>query len=993
MSASGQGYWLVELAAVALIVVGIAIARLVVALRREIGRLSAEVGARRRSEETQQDDPATLRVIVDQMPAVIAYLDRDLRYRYHNKRFEEWTGLGAEHIAGRHIGEVLGQSVFDEIKPWVDQALAGRRAFFERSHVTRDGLHQRLETGLYPCFGADGTVVGYYVLIQDVTERARIEEALRQSEGHLRGIFEQAAVGIVKTDELGRFVQVNRRMCDMLGYSREEMLALDFRQVVHPDDLTLNVEQHRRLTSGESRTYTLEKRYIRKDGTPVWSSTSVSRIDGADGEYRAAVAVIEDISERKQLGDMRIAKESAEAANRAKSEFLANMSHEIRTPMNGVLGMTELLLETGLSELQRRYAQNVRSSGEALLHIIDDILDFSKIEAGRLELEAVDFDVGAITEEVAELLASRAHGKGIELLCRIAPDLPALVTGDPGRLRQVLTNLVGNAVKFTERGEVEIAVSREREAAAQAAAGGCVLRFEVRDTGIGIDRQARSRLFHAFAQADGSTTRRYGGTGLGLVICKQLVEMMGGEIDLQSRPGAGSTFWFRVNLAVAAAAPPATASGLTGLRALIVDDHAATCALLEDYLGAAGMTAASAGDTRSALRSLGEAQALGRPYDIALIDMLLPGGGGADLARAIRAESRFSMTRMIMLASISARDPALSVHATGFAARLDKPVRRAELYRCFARATGRTHDAGSAPARAVEVQPAPLRSRVLLVEDNSVNQEICTAMLRAIGCETDVVDDGHAGVEAAFERHYDAVLMDCQMPGMDGFEATAAIRAREAQLGAGRHRVPIIALTANAMAGDRERCLAAGMDDYVAKPFKKEQLRAALQRWLRAGPAAPDPAERPAQPQRQSPPLLRVVGAEHAAEPAAELAAAAAPKLDTGALDSIRSLQKPGAPNLLEKIVRLYVEDTPRLIETMRAAARATDANGLQRAAHTLKSASANVGALELAALCRQLEADARGGAVADASDRIERIEREFRAVVPVLQLELRRAG
>jgi two-component system, sensor histidine kinase and response regulator len=551
-------------------------------------------------------------------------------------------------------------------------------------------------------------------------------------------------------------------------------------------------------------------------------------------QLRFDIAAMSEQRERdKQAAE--IAKRAAEDANRIKSEFLANMSHEIRTPMNGVLGMAELLLDTGLSEVQRRYALNVKNSGESLLHIINDILDFSKIEAGKMELDTVDFDVRETTEEVVELLASRAQAKGLELTCQIEDDVPAVLAGDPNRLRQVLINLVGNAIKFTERGEVGITVKRGSQCGVCAMPGGCVLHFAVRDTGIGISDEARERMFKAFTQADGSTSRRFGGTGLGLVISKQLIEMMGGEIEMQSRIGHGSTFSFTVTLAEPRAEAPRSrpADNVAGLRVLIVEDNPTSRIILERYVEAGGMSSVSVDSAERALVTLRDAAARRAAFDLALIDMKMPGMNGLELAQAVRAEAALSQTPLVLLSTLASGDGAAARRA-GFNACLNKPVRRADLWQSIAGVAGRTAE-NPAPATAPQHKEPLVTARVLLVEDNRINQEVCKAMLAKLGCSVDVAANGRAGVAAAFASQYDLVLMDCQMPEMDGFEATRTIRALEAERGAAGlspRRMPIVALTANAMQGDRERCIAAGMDDYLAKPFKKEQLVDVLDAWV-----------------------------------------------------------------------------------------------------------------------------------------------------------------
>ncbi|MGH6622315.1 MAG: response regulator, partial [Burkholderiaceae bacterium] len=688
------------------------------------------------------------------------------------------------------------------------------------------------------------------------------------------------------------------------------------------------------------------------DGQTIWVRGHAVRFNEASGE-RYTLTMLENITETK-LSErvLREAKEIAETASRAKSQFLANMSHEIRTPMNGVLGMTELLLGTALNDKQRRFAEAVYRSGESLLEIINDILDFSKIEAGKLELEVVDFNLRTVVEDVFELLAPRAHQKRLELASLIAPSVPTIVQGDPMRMRQVLTNLVGNAIKFTEAGEVVVSVTAD----SVAPDGTCRVTVEVRDTGIGMRPEALEKLFTVFMQADQSMSRRYGGTGLGLAISKQLVELMGGAIAVESRFGEGSVFRFELPLAAGDASlvvPIGNPEVLHGKRVILIEDNPTNRSILEAQLVTFGMQVATADNGATALELMRAAARAGTPFDAAVVDMKMPIMDGLTLASELRKDPALAGMRMVMLTSLASGNEAQLAYTRGVDAFLTKPVRQSELLDALARVL---HPDEPVATR-VPTEVPGRRARVLLVEDNPVNQEVARVMLADLGCAIRIASNGREALNELRAHEFDIVFMDCQMPEMDGFEAVRRFRAAEVDEFKTGRAVSIIALTANALAGDADRCLAAGFSDYLSKPFRQQQIDALLSRWLE------QPAVDTGTAAVAAGGLMQAAAHGPAASVPSDVASLTSdsePIIDLTVVELIRDMERRGAPRLFERLVRTYVSTSAKLVAAIDTALPRQDGPAVRHAAHTLKSSSANLGATQLAQRFSTLERQAR---------------------------------
>jgi PAS domain S-box-containing protein len=670
-------------------------------------------------------------------------------------------------------------------------------------------------------------------LVEDVLQR---QKELQKSNERFKQLAEIFPETIFETSSDGTVTFVNRQGLRQFRYSESELAkGTNIYDMIAPEHRLIAREWMKERLRGVENGY-LECKAMRGDGT-TFDAMGLSVPIMVDGVQTGVRGFVLDITERKLAEkELLLARDNAEAANRAKSEFLATMSHEIRTPMNGVIGMTDMLMETDLTDEQREYAEIVRKSGENLLTLINDILDFSKIEARKMEMEMLDFDLRVTLEDTAEMLAVRAWDAGLELICRIDPEVPSYLKGDPGRLRQIITNLAGNAIKFTHKGEVVISAELKSEQD-----GIVEILFEIHDTGIGIPKSRCAAIFEPFTQVDGSTTRKYGGSGLGLAICKQLVELMGGEIGVESEEGRGSTFRFTARFekqtgveAQKLASRPLSRADLTGARILVVDDNDTNRKLMAILLKLWGCRHESASGGEAALILMREAAEQNDPFRVALLDQQMPGMDGSELGRRIKTDPLLESTLLVMVTSLGQRGDATALEQIGFAGYLLKPVRQSQLYDCIrlvlGRAAGDSRDAGIVTRYSVG-ETAHHGVRILLAEDNSINQQVAQNMLNRLGYKADVVADGLEAVRSLEMIDYNLVIMDCRMPEMDGFEATAIIRSPDSKVL--NHAVPIVALTANTMKGDREKCIEAGMNDYLTKPMRKDELSEILEKWLK----------------------------------------------------------------------------------------------------------------------------------------------------------------
>ena len=883
-------------------------------LEDEVARRTAELEAAM-AEQQALFDSASVGIV----------LTRERRIVRGNRRLDEMFGYDPGEQVGQSSRiwypddaayEQVGKAVYDTL--W-----RGGTHIWEQQAVRKDGTGFWVRIAAHAVDGGDPSrgVVGIF---EDITAEQEAAERLRLVYAEQQAIFEAATSGMALI--VDRTLQsANRQLHDMFGWAPGAMLGQPTR-IWYADEAAWQIggEPYAQIWRGE--THRREQQLMRRDGSLFWARLTARAVDVND-HSRGSVWIIDDITaERDAMEAMRRATAMAEEAARVKSDFLANMSHEIRTPMNAIVGMAYLTLRTELTPRQRDYLEKIQGSSQHLLGIINDILDISKIEAGKLVIERTDFELERVLDNVSSLIADRIAAKGLELIVDVADDVPDGLVGDPLRLGQILVNYANNAVKFTEKGEVAIRVR-----VAEASHDEVLLRFEVRDTGIGLSNEQRARLFRSFEQADSSTTRKYGGTGLGLVISKRLAELMGGEVGVDSTSGVGSTFWFTARLGRGTALVPRLLPGadLRGRRVLVVDDNANARDVLGEMLRRMTLAVHTVGSGPAALAELGRAAAAGAPYEVVFLDWQMPDMDGIVTAEEIRHLSLEPLPRLVMVTAYGRDELMKAADEAGIRDVLVKPVGASLLFDTVMSTLGRDGGRSARPAPEALLPSAPGAlhgARVLLVEDNELNQEVASEMLLQVGLQVDVADNGRIAVAKAADGHYDLILMDVQMPVMDGLTATREIRRLPA-CGA----VPIIAMTANAMAGDRERCLAAGMNDHVAKPIDPETLWATLMRWIALPAAEPVPSPESS-------------GAE-------------------GALKAIRGLDVvAGLHNALGRegfylsLLDKFVGSERDFGERLSSALDAEDWKTATRLAHTLKGAAAQIGAHALAAHAAELE-------------------------------------
>jgi PAS domain S-box-containing protein len=907
---------------------------------------------------------------VEQSPASVVITDLKGTIEYVNPKFCEVTGYTFEEAIGQNPRILKSDHTPPEVHRELWKTLkAGNEWRGEFQNKKKNGEIYWESAIISPLKSADGSTAYYLAVKEDVTESKKMEESIREKEARFRGYFEHSQVGMAVTSPTKGWIEVNGQLQRMLGYSLDELHKITWADLSHPDDLEADAKQFERMLAGEIDNYTLDKRFFRKDGEIVYTNLTVACIRAETSDVLHVLASFQDITERKKMDhdlherikeldeaqsamlnmmeDLDEEKAKAEEATRAKSDFLANMSHEIRTPMNAVIGMAHLALKTELTPKQQDYLSKIQSSANSLLGIINDILDFSKIEAGKLDMEAVEFDLLETIDNVANVITVKAQEKeNLEVLFYLDPQVPNFLVGDSLRLNQILVNLGNNAVKFTEQGEIVLSAKVSERSDDKV-----TLQFSVRDTGIGMTAEQQSKLFQAFSQADTSTTRKYGGTGLGLTISKRLVNMMGGEIWIESEPGHGTTFHFTSDFGLGKETVKRQfepSPDLRGLKVLVVDDNATSREILHDMLESFTFEVYLSASGKEALEEIEKADN-DKPIELVIMDWKMPGMDGIEASKRIKSHQKLTKIPAIVLVTAYGREEVMrQADEIGLDGFLLKPVNSSVLFDAIMQALGKeVHDAsrvGRKKEQGVEELSTISGARVLLVEDNEINQQVAQEILQGAGFSVTVANNGQEGLDTAQKDRFDAILMDIQMPVMDGYTATREIRNLKSEI----RNVPIIAMTAHAMAGDEDKSLQAGMNGHVTKPIDPDQLFAALQKWIK-------PSEKRVQDQQ---PEISVEQSESdKAVPEEDELPESLQGFDLA--DGLRRLQ--GNKRLYRKLLLNFATDYNAVADDIREALDAGDFDRAHSLVHNLKGLAGNLSATDLQAAAVSMEKIVKG--------------------------------
>ena len=949
--------------------------------------LDRDITERRQVEEALAKEQYLLHALLDAAPDYIYFKDTESRFIRTSKAHAKAFGLSdpALVIGKADLDFFSGEHARQAYEDEQEIIRTGQPISKEEKETWEDRPDTWVLTTKMPLCDQQGNIIGTFGISKDISESKQVQAELTREKQFFESLVFNSPAAIVVLDDHERIISCNPAFEELYRYHRDEVIGVALDTLITTPETLAEAQQYsQKVMHGTVHGFVRRRRKdhslvdVELFGVPVFVA----------GEKIGTLAIYHDISELVR------ARKEAEEASRTKSEFLANMSHEIRTPMNGVMGMLELALDTSLTSEQRDYLQTSLHSAEALLTLLNDILDFSKIEAGRLELETINFNLRNAVEDVAYTLARRAQDKGLEMACLIHPDLTSDLRGDPGRIRQVLVNLVGNAIKFTHQGEIVIHAEAVEETATHA-----TIHVAVQDSGIGIPYERQAAIFDRFTQADGSTTRKYGGTGLGLTISKQLVEAMGGRIGLESTPGSGSTFWFEIRVEKQIRKKPTTAPltlhpvNLSQARVLIVDDNQTNRLVLTKNIEALGSRAEAVSSGAKALEALRNAHRAGDSYHVILLDMQMPGMDGEQTARAIKSDPSARDAKIIVLTSMGERGDAGRFEALGCSGYLLKPVKQQMLFEAVIAVLSREEDSNAQlVTRHMLSEQRKTGQRILLAEDNSINQKLAVVLLQKAGYSVDAVETGLQALEKVKANRYSAVLMDIQMPDMDGLEATQKIRELERETG---QHISIIAMTAHAMQGDRERCLEAGMDDYVTKPLQPKVLFSALERWIPADDSVRENSE-PAQDYSSQEQGFAMdlddglFGEETPAVP--QERKIAAPVFETAfATDALpvdfedALVHFDGDREFMWELLKQYQDQLPERLAEIRAAIQAGDASLLARLGHTLKGVSLNFSATSLATLSLALEELGKREDLRDAPLVLRQLEAEVARVAEYL--------